>query len=312
MGIEEVVFAWADQRGYRAAVAPASLLDEVRRSIERRWAAGEIDAGFYKNSLSSFRYLQGCPIEAPASIILIAMPRPAHILEFSTGGRSFETVIPPTYVRYRQVFEDVRDDLAAAAPIGSRFEILSAPLKALANRMGLTTHGRNNIGYIDGLGSYFQLIGLLTDAPVSDRAVHVRSEEAALGRCRECRICAAACPTGAIVLDRFLIHAERCYTLYSESVDPIPEGLVPPSPQCLVGCMKCQEVCPENKGRLKYEKAGVSFSEKETAEFLGLRPDSHEGLDRAADKLRPLGLSEDALPFARNLRLALPLMTPTR
>lgn len=311
MGIEEVLFPWADQRGYQAAAAPASLLDEVRRSIERRWVAGEIDAGFYRNSLSSFRYLRGCHIDVPASIILIAMPRPAHILEFSTGGWAVETVIPPTYVRYRQVFEDVCADLAAGAA-GSRFEILSAPLKALANRMGLTAYGRNNVGYIDGLGSYFQLVGLLSDAPVSDRAVRVRPEEAALGRCRECRICAAACPTGAISLERFLIRAERCYTLHSESMDPIPEGLVPPSPQCLVGCMKCQEVCPENKGRLKYERAGISFSEKETAEFLGLRAESREGLDRAADKLRPLGLSEDALPFARNLRLAMPLMTPTR
>lgn len=136
-----------------------------------------------------------------------------------------------------------------AAAAGTRFEVLSAPLKALANRMGLTDYGRNSIGYIDGLGSYFQLIGLVTDAPVSDRSVRARSEEAALGRCRECRICAAACPTGAISLDRFLIRAERCYTLHSESMDSIPEGLVPPLPQCLVGCMKCQEACPENKGR---------------------------------------------------------------
>jgi epoxyqueuosine reductase len=309
MGIEEALFPWADQRGYRTAAAPASLLDEVRRSIERRWVSGEIDAGFFRNSLSSFRYLQGCRIEAPASIILIAMPRPAHIIEFTTGGRAVETVIPPTYVRYRQVFEDVCADLAAAAADG-RFEVLSAPLKALASRMGLIAYGRNNVGYIDGLGSYFQLIGLLSDVPVSDRAVHARSDEAALGRCRECRICAAACPTGAISLERFLIRAERCYTLYSESMDPFPEGLVPPSPQCLVGCLKCQEACPENRGRLKYERTGISFNEKETAEFLGLRADSYEGLDRAADKLRPLGLSEDALPFARNLRLALGRMTP--
>ena len=309
MGIEEVLFPWADRRGYRAAAAPASLLDEVRRSIERRRASGEIDAGFFRNSLSSFRYLQGCRIDAPASILLIAMPRPAHILEFSIRGRTVETVIPPTYVRYRQVFEDVRVDLAAAA-IGSRFEILSAPLKALANRMGMMAYGRNNVGYIDGLGSYFQLIGLLSDASVSDRAVHVRSEEAALERCRECRICAAACPTGAIGLERFLIRAEKCFTLYSESMDPIPEGLVPPSPQCLVGCLKCQEVCPENRGRLKYEGTGISFTEREAAEFLSLSADSQEGHDQAADKLRPLGLSEDVLPFARNLRFALRLMTP--
>ena len=310
MGIEEVLFPWADSRGYRAAAAPVSLLDEVCRSIESRRACGEIDAGFFQNNLSSFRYLQGCRIDAPASIILIAMPRPAHILEFSTRGRAIETVIPPTYVRYRQVFEDVRVDLAAAAAIDSRFEILSAPLKALANRMGLMAYGRNNVGYIDGMGSYFQLIGLLSDASVSDRAVQVRSEETALGRCRECRICAAACPMGAIGLERFLIHAEKCFTLYSESIDPIPEGHVPPSPQCLVGCLKCQEVCPENRGRLKYERTGISFTEKETAEFLGLSADSQKGLHQAADKLLPLGLSEDVLPFARNLRLALSHMTP--
>lgn len=230
------------------------------------------------------------------------MPRPAHVLTVAAGGRTIEIVIPPTYVRYRQVFEDVRDDLEATAGTqGRRFEILSAPLKVLANRMGLIAYGRNNIGYIDGLGSYFQLIGLLSDASVSDRTVLPEFDGSALGRCRECRICTAACPTGEIGLERFLIHAEKCYPLYSESTDPIPEGLVPPSPQCLVGCLTCEAACPENRGRLKYE---------ETAGLLGLSPDSQRGLDRMQDKLRPLGLSEDTLTFARNLRLSLRFMSP--
>lgn len=302
MAIKEAVRAWSQQRGYRWAAAPFALLADVRLSLQRRWEAGEIDAAFYRDNLRSLTYLSRCPLEDPKSVLLIAVPRPAHTLSFTLGGRTIETVLPPTYVRYRKTFEDVRDDLEdAVADLRGRLVILDAPLKALGNRMGLLWHGRNNIGYVDGLGSYVQLVGLVTDLLVHEGSAPPRSEEVLLARCEKCRICAAACSTGAIDEGRVLLRAEKCYTLFSESLQPIPAGLEPPSARCLIGCLRCQEVCPENKGRLRYETTGVSFTAPETEAFLALASGSERGLDQAQAKLRELGLSEDAPLYARNL-----------
>ncbi|MDH4272644.1 MAG: hypothetical protein OEW18_11800, partial [Candidatus Aminicenantes bacterium] len=81
----------------------------------------------------------------------------------------------------------------------------------------------------------------------------------------------------------------------------IPEGLKPPSPKCLIGCLRCQQVCPENKGLLRYEEAAVSFDEEETAAFLGMADGSEQALDQVRTKFLKLGLTEGFPVFARNL-----------
>jgi epoxyqueuosine reductase len=225
---------------------------------------------------------------------------------FIHGGDRLEAVLPPTYVRYKKFFAEVRDDLEKSVTrLKGKVELLEAPLKAVGNRMGLVDHGKNNIGYAEGMGSYLQLVGLVSEVRLHGAGDATRPEEALLPRCEKCRICAAACPTGAIGRDRILLHGENCYTLYSESLAPMPEGMRPPSPRCLIGCLRCQEVCPENKGRLKYESTGVEFSEEETGLFLGLAEGSDRGLASIKAKLGVLGLSGDIRLYARNLKIFL-------
>ncbi len=303
MKINKAIKSWAKRRGYRYATGSISLLEEVRGSLQKRRKAGEIDDYFFRQNLDIFTYLEGCTLENPQSILIIAVPRPAHILSFSAGDKKIETVLPPTYVRYRKIFEEVRDDLAAVVSgYDCHLEILSAPLKALGNRLGLLSYGRNNVGYIDGFGSYFQLVGLVSDKRIEEKCGSTGPAEMLLPRCRDCRICAKACPTGAIDKERILLHAEKCYTLFSESPEPIPDGLKPPSPKCLIGCMRCQQVCPENKGLLRYEEAAVSFDAEETDAFLGLDGVPARTMDRARAKFLKLELTEGFPVFARNLK----------
>ena len=303
MDDEGTVRAWAKKRGYRVAVGSVSLLEEVRASLQRRRESGEIEAGFFWDYLDSFTYLEGVSLRNVRSIIIVAVPAPAHVLVFTIGEQKIETILPPTYVRYRKIFDDVRDDLAKAlAGSGFRVELLNAPLKALGNRLGLLSYGRNNVGYIDGLGSYFQLVGLVSDMPLDEKDMSPVREGTLLPRCQKCRICAAACPMSAIERERILIHAEKCYTLFSESSNPIPESLRPPSPKCLIGCLRCQELCPENKSLLRQESASVSFDAEETEAFLGNKPAADgPAFDRALVKFRELGLTEGLPVFRRNL-----------
>ncbi|MGB7296871.1 MAG: 4Fe-4S double cluster binding domain-containing protein [Candidatus Aminicenantales bacterium] len=308
MKIGDAIQNWAKKKGYRVAAGGVAELEEVRTTLRKRRDEGEIAADFFRENLDVFTYLDGCSLKNPKSILIVAVPLPAHILSFSVAGKTVETILPPTYVRYRRIFEEVRDDLGAAlADLGCRVELLNAPLKALGNRLGLLSHGRNNIGYIEGLGSYFQLVGLVSDKRIDERCLSPRAVEKLLPRCRDCRLCAKACPTGAIDRERILIHAEKCYTLFSESPKPIPEGLKLPSPKCLIGCLRCQQVCPENKGLLRHEKAAVSFDSDETAAFLGLSGESRRIVDRVQTKFHKLGLTEGIPVFARNLEFMLKL-----
>lgn len=299
----QVVQAWAKKRGYCVALGRAAIVEEVRRSIEGRRKSGEIDPAFFRENLEAFTYLEGISLRDPRSVIIIAVPKPAVILTFNWDGRKVETILPPTYLRYRPTFAEVRDDLGEAiSSTGFRVELLNAPLKAIANRLGLVAYGRTNVGYIEDLGSFFQLVGLVSDMPFEEKDLPSAREETLLPRCLKCRICAAACPTGAIEKGRVLLHGEKCYTLFSESIQPIPEGLKPPSPDCLIGCLRCQQLCPENKGKLRREPAPVSFDEEETRAFLGLKPEAGgPAFDRALAKFKELGLTEGFPVFRRNL-----------
>ena len=309
MSNEDAVREWTKAQGYRVVTGPIAVLDEVRRSFERRRESGEIEAGFYRDNLAAFTFLEGVSLKKPCSIILVAVPKPAHVLVFTSGEKKIETILPPTYVRYRKTFDDVRDDLAEAlAGSGFHVELLNAPLKALANRLGLLSYGRNNVGYIEGLGSYFQLVGLVSDLPLTEGSSSPRPAETLLARCQKCRICAAACPTGAIEKEKILLHAEKCYTLFSESPNPIPENLKPPSPKCLIGCLRCQELCPEDKDLLRHENA-ASFDAEETQAFLGTKPAADgPAFDRAQKKFQELGMTEGLPVFRRNLKRLLQLL----
>jgi epoxyqueuosine reductase len=302
MRIEDAITAWAKERGYRVAAGTAANLEKVLNTLEKRREAGEIDRTFYRDTLEKSTGLAGTVLPTPRSILVIAVPRPAHVLSFSVGGREIGTILPPTYVHYRKLFEDVRDDLRKAlAGYECRLEVLGAPLKALGNQLGLLSYGRNNIGYIDDLGSYFQLVGLASDKPIDGKRLPAGRAHKLLPRCKDCRICAMACPTGAIDKERILLHAEKCYTLFSESPAPIPDNLKPPSPKCLIGCLRCQQVCPENKGFLRYEEAVVSFDEEETKAFLGKAAESDAVVNRVRKKFGSLGLTESLSVFSRNL-----------
>ena len=108
--------------------------------------------------------------------------------------------------------------------------------------------------------------------------------------------------------DRFLIHAEKCYTLYSESSKPIPPDVEPPSPDCLIGCLRCQEICPANKGLLKKENAEVAFTKDETLTLLEDGDFREEDLGKSIQaKFKVLALTEGVSVFRRNLRFLLKL-----
>lgn len=123
-----------------------------------------------------------------------------------------------------------------------------------------------------------------------------------LERCRDCSACRRHCPTGAIAPDRFLLHAERCITFHNEKPAdvPFPAWMDSAWHNCLVGCLHCQRVCPENRTVWSWVEEGAEFSREETAMFLEGTPFDQIPAD-TADKLELLDLDGFIELFPRNL-----------
>jgi epoxyqueuosine reductase len=298
----DAVRRWADRRGYRVAFAPAAVLVDVDERLRRLRAAGAFAPGFAEAYLAGFAGPAAGQGRESGSVVVVAVPRPAWVVRFEIEEGAVEAVVPPTYVEYRQLFEQVRAEICEALGGTSHVETLKVPLKSLAAAVGLVSYGRNNVAYVSPYGSYVQLVAYLVDLPTDEPAPELEFERL-LDRCASCRACVKACPTGAIDGNRFLLHADRCYTLASEVPEPLPEEARPPSPECLIGCLKCQEVCPANRGLLERRAAAASFTREETDALIGDDEIGQAGmLDAACEKFASLAMTDDVSVLRRNLR----------
>jgi epoxyqueuosine reductase len=292
--------SWARSRGYRVAWGPPALVRSVRDDVSARIASGEIDATLAREQLSSFCFDVPRDLDRSWTVLLVAMPRPAHRVTFTVSGRPLHALIPVTYVRYRAVFEDIRADLRATALAGARVERLDIPLKPLAALLGVARYGRNNLTYVEGLVSYFQLAGYITTARLPIALDWSAAEPQLLDECEDCSICEAVCPTGAIRGSRVLLHAENCVTFANENPAPLPAWVTAGAQTALIGCLQCQQHCPANPP-LRVEDTGLVFSEAETAGVMGAS-DSPLGMTESVRaRLGVLGLTEERV-IGRNLR----------
>ena len=319
-----------ERGGFKGRVVSVQRLPDLQGEIEGRRAQGLFDAEFYRERLDWFAFRPPDDFLTAASLVVVAVPRPQTQVSFTWNGQTRALILPPTYAGYQETARQVGDLLAGwLAPAGYHVAPARLPVKALAVRAGLADYGRNNICYVPGMGSFHQLAAFYSDLPVP-RPVPIpetgtgsgtrRSRPAPaaqaqgggqgdgwrephmLDRCQECQACLRGCPTRAISADRFLLHAERCIVFHNERPPeyPFPAWIDPAAHHCLVGCMRCQRICPENKPFLEWVEGDAAFSEEETGQLLAGA--TADGLPAATlKKLERLELMDylDVLP--RNL-----------
>jgi len=292
-------------RGWQAAVVPASRVIDLRAEIESRrptiaqgvMAVVDRNLGFDLPE----RFEAG-------SLVVVAVPHGSALVTLTFDDEPLVVPIPTTYCHHDAIHDEVvaalRDLLC---PWGHDATAVPLPEKALAVCTGLAWYGRNNIAYVAGAGSYAELVACATDACLTDD--HWTGPRA-LPRCEGCSACTRACPTGAIDGERFLLHGERCLTLHNESEEPFPAWLDPAWHHCLVGCLRCQEACPENLAARDEVAETAAFDRRETRLLLA---DVSRAVLAAEpvlrDKLDELGLLEYDDVFLgqvmpRNLRAA--------
>ena len=299
--MKNTLLSWARERGYLVAWGPASLPELAGQNLRRRERDGEIDRAFARGNLT---FATAGDVPDDWRVLVVAAPRPAHLLRFIVEGTPIEALMPPTYERYRPIFEDVRQDLGEHPLAGYRLTTVSAPLKTLASMLGLARYGRNNIAYVPEMGSYVQLFGYATDAPLPVEPDWTPRAPSLLDECVGCGVCTALCPTGAIDPNRVLLRAERCLTLANESTGPWPPHVPPDAHHCLIGCLLCQQHCPANPA-LPVADSGVAFTEAETQALIAEGDRSGPCWDAVRARLDTLGSPSLDEVLGRNLRALL-------
>ncbi len=236
------------------------------------------------------------------SLLVIAARDPIVELDVHHGGVHHRLVAAPGYTRADRkpgaLLERVLADAFGEREV--RKERARLPVKLLAARAGLAEYGRNNIAYVDGLGSYLALIAFYTDQPATGRWHPVRR----LRQCRSCRLCVEECPTKAIHRERPVIDAGRCVSLYNELAEPMPEWIPAEAHNTLVGCMRCQLDCPANRELIDEREWLAALDERETAVVLAGGGDAAVE-ESIRSKLARFTLAADLAHFGQNLRLLL-------
>lgn len=288
--------------GWRGQIVPIDHLNDLRFAILNRLEQGQIDRKLYQEQLSFFSYDYPPDLPGVRSMLIIAVPTPPMRVFFQSQGKRVPVIIPPTYISYTSRTIRTQDALAdLLKQEGYHLVKAQLPLKTLAVQSGLAKYGRNNICYINGMGSYFQLVGAFSDLPCEN---DYWQNPIMLERCDTCTACLRSCPTKAIDTDRFLLHAQNCLTYHNEAADDFPSWINPAWHHCMFGCMRCQTICPENKAVINWFEDLVEFSEFETNLIKEAVP--YEKLpNEMVTKIKGLEINENYHSLCRNLKMIL-------
>ncbi|MGQ9600635.1 MAG: 4Fe-4S double cluster binding domain-containing protein, partial [Anaerolineae bacterium] len=255
--IAQTLYSQLEERGYKGRLASIQHLRALQEEIEANYGRGLFDEEFYQERLTGFAFNPPDSLPDARSLIVVAVPQPQMRVTFTWKGKQVPLIVPPTYLHWQETDKQVEDLLVEIlGPQGYRVAQAALPKKLLAVHSGLGTYGRNNICYVDGMGSFHRLVALYSDFPCQeDDWQELRMMES----CQKCSACLHHCPTGAITAERFLLQAERCLTFCNEKPGdvPFPTWIDSSWINCLVGCLHCQRVCPQNKDFLEWVEEGA-------------------------------------------------------
>ncbi len=269
----DLLKAIAAKQGDALRMIPIERLTDLRQDIAD--FQNEQDLNGFQQYIVDHLY----QLEPPAtdfsirSIIIIASPTPAYAkvnivwqgkkipmrcLAPSAPGKQAAAIATVQYLT--QLLQPTPYRIHAAPRL---------PRKRLAVRSGLAAYGRNNICYIEGMGSFFTLTTYFTDIPCPEDHWH---DLRVMANCRHCLACQANCPTGAISQTRFLIDNERCLSYFNERPDAFPDWLPKSIHHCLYDCLMCQIGCPQNQDRINQVIGPIEFDKDETTLLLSGKP----------------------------------------
>ncbi|MGB5912560.1 MAG: 4Fe-4S double cluster binding domain-containing protein [Promethearchaeia archaeon] len=257
---------------YKYKTVSIDHIKELQEDIDKLRIAGKLsDNEIYRGYIDTRGF--EIPVNLPnaKSMIILAIFTKLALVDFHLEGRKYEIMIPPAYYDdglTNEILEKLIQRKIIKEP-GYKIELTrNLHLKLLAVRSGLGKYGRNNICYVDEMGSMLNLYACYTDFQFEeDNWTEMKMME----QCKNCNICINNCPTNAIPTPSdktFVINAGKCVSVYNEIDGKIPNWISADAHNALMGCMRCQLPCPGNREVIKLTERFEDITEIETEMML--------------------------------------------
>lgn len=274
-------------------------IDKLRRT--GKLSRNKVFRSYIDNK--KFKILEDFP-EAKSVIVMATFTKLMYV-NFHLNGKKYEVMLPPGYyddgISLELLQNIIQKKIIKEA--GHRIErATEIHLKLLAVRSGLGKYGKNNLCFIDNMGSFLTLYAFLTDFQFEKDNWH---EMGLLDACESCSICIGLCPTKCMTGRNFVIDVGKCITLYNEIKGIFPRWIPRDEHNALVGCMKCQLRCPANEKAVKLAGSLEDVTEDETRKILQKKLDE-KLLESLSNKLKSFypATSKEYFPiFTRNLKV---------
>lgn len=218
-----------------------------------------------------------------------------------------ETLVASYYPASNRAYHCMKRLLAALGERGIRAERADTPYREQLASYGIGSRMDNQLLYIEPYGTYFNLQGAVLALP---EPVEYTPRGDAKEICDHCGLCGTVCFGG--ILDDYAFDWTRCVHTYMEG-DPIPKDAMEWLPS-LLGCMRCQAVCPKNPQKktpipdevkaILDPVAVLKGNRREAEALIGKNLAAPKRLLRQAIVLAANRKRTDALPYLMKLREA--------
>ncbi len=284
-----------------------SHLEELQRDFDRMKNEGKLSENpTYRSYLQDLKFESPEKLPDAKSLIIMAIPTRLLLARFHLHGKMYEVTFPSNYCSDGLIEGDVQKVVFQQIVKEPNHELertRSVHFKLLAVRSGLGKYGRNNLCYVEGMGSLHRLWGFFTSCKLEDNWNEIRMMQT----CENCRECMKSCPNHCISEESFVIDAGRCVSLYNEIEGEFPDWMNPQAHNSLIGCMRCQSVCPVNRSALATTERLEDVTEEETRKILIGEPDQEllSSLSKKLGNIYPTRSTASFQILTRNLRALL-------
>jgi len=295
---------------FKYTVVSVKFFEELQKDLEKLHQDENLST--HKNFrvyLDKMKF--ALPEDFPSAkyVILLVRETKLGLIDLNFEGKKHQIMISPGYFgssKYKpdEIIDYFKADIIKNTDCKTQHVTGSLHMKSITVRSGLARYGRNNICYVDEMGSFVALLAFFTDLDFKDEKFF---DMKLMDACENCRICVTKCPTKAINGDNSPIDVDKCISLYNENPGELPDWLDQPFHSALFGCMNCQMYCPVNKDVMKKPIHLGELTEDETMVLLNGTKNSSL-LDSISEKLQmPIANHRDYyLPMLqRNLKILL-------
>ncbi|MBF4692222.1 4Fe-4S double cluster binding domain-containing protein [Fusibacter ferrireducens] len=293
--------------GLKSSFLSIDDIPRIESTYHQNVYRDEANVHSYEKYLKNIRFTNDNNIKME-SILTIAVYQPHSKISFNMDGHKVTRVLPSMYLydvdpldqnrnsRVMTINNDIQNLLES---YGHMVSPVYLPAKTIAIASGLAKMGKNNLCYIDGC-SFYWFATYLTDIHVDKESIKPTS--LFMKECEHCSKCINNCPTGALNPSHSYVKINKCLTYHNESLEMTPVWIDRKWHNSMIGCIRCQSVCPLNHKHMKKIKTFESFNEHETKEILaGNSIDSFP--EESIRKLKNINFFDNYKLLTRNLSL---------